>query len=60
MAQYFLANDVTDAAKQQAIFLSVVGDYQLIRDLVTPKKPTKKSYRKLVELLTHTLSQNRP
>jgi len=36
MDQYFLANDVTDAAKKQAILLSVVGDktYQLIHDLV--------------------------
>ena len=54
MDQYFLANDVTDAAKKRAILLSVVGDktYKLIRDLVAPKKPTEKSYKELVELLT--------
>ena len=54
MDQYFLANDVTEAAKKRAIFLSVVGDktYKLIRDLVAPKKPTEKSYKELVELLT--------
>ena len=35
MDQYFLANDVTEAAKKRAILLSVVGDktYKLIRDL---------------------------
>ena len=56
MNQYFLANDVTDAAKKQAILLSVVGDktYKLIRDLVAPKKPMEKSYKELVELFnTH-------
>ena len=26
MDQYFLANDMSDAAKKRAIFLSVVGD----------------------------------
>ena len=54
MNRYFLANDVSDAAKKRAIFLSVVGDttYKLIYDLVAPKKPTEKSYTELVELLT--------
>ena len=52
--QYFLPNDVTDAAKKRAILLSVIGDktHKLIRDLVAPKKPTGKSYKELVELLT--------
>ena len=54
MDQYFLANDVTDAAKKRAILLSVIGDktYKLIHDLVTPKKPIEKSYKELVQLLT--------
>ena len=54
MDQYFLANDVTDAAKKRVILLSVVGDktYKLICDLVAPKKPMEKSYKELVELLT--------
>ena len=54
MDQYFLANVVTDAAKKRVILLSVVGDktYKLIRDLVAPKKPTEKSYKELVEILT--------
>ena len=57
MDQYFLANDVDEAAKKRAIFLSVVGDktYKLIRDLVAPAKPTDKSYQDLVDLLTSHL-----
>ncbi|CAB3995696.1 Retrovirus-related Pol poly from transposon, partial [Paramuricea clavata] len=41
LEQYFLANEVTDAKKQRAIFLSVCGSktYALIRDLLQPKKP---------------------
>ncbi|CAB4026015.1 PREDICTED: uncharacterized protein LOC109593185 [Paramuricea clavata] len=41
LEQYFLANKVTDAKKQRAIFLSVCGSktYALIRDLLQPKKP---------------------
>ena len=55
MDQYFLANDVTDAAKKRAIILSMIGDktYKPIHDLVTPKKPTEKSYKELVLLTTH-------
>ncbi|CAB4004480.1 LOW QUALITY PROTEIN: uncharacterized protein K02A2.6-like [Paramuricea clavata] len=41
LEQYFLANEVTDAKTQRAIFLSVCGSktYALIRDLLQPKKP---------------------
>ncbi|CAB4030206.1 PREDICTED: uncharacterized protein LOC106613174 [Paramuricea clavata] len=41
LEQYFLANEVTDAKEQRAIFLSVCGSktYALIRDLLQPKKP---------------------
>ena len=50
---YFTANDVSTAAKQQAILLSVCGaeTYQLIRDLVAPKKPTEHTFAKLVKLV---------
>ena len=53
MNQYFLANDVNDAAKKRAI-LSVMDNkiYTLIRDLVTPNVPTDKTYQELVDLLT--------
>ena len=54
MDQYFLANDVSDAAKKRAILLSVVGNktYTLIRDLAAPNMPTDKKYQELVDLLT--------
>jgi hypothetical protein len=41
LEQYFLANEVTDAKKQRAIFFTVCGSktYALIRDLLQPKKP---------------------
>ena len=46
LEQYFVANDVDDAAKKRAILLSVCGasTYKLIRSLVAPDKPTDKSY----------------
>ena len=36
LQQYFTANEVTDAAKQRAVLLSICGPatYQLIRNLV--------------------------
>ena len=53
LEQYFVANDVDDAAKKRAILLSVCGasTYKLIRSLVAPDKPTDKSYGDLVALL---------
>ena len=50
---YFVANGITDATKQQAIPLSVCGSstYQLIRDLLSPSKPTDKSFDDLVALV---------
>ena len=52
LEQYFVANDVTDAAKKRAILLSVCGTtYKLIRSLVVPDKPTDKSYADIVSLL---------
>ena len=53
LEQYFLANDVDDAAKQRAILLSVCGAaaYQLIRNLVAPAKPTDKSFADIVKLV---------
>ena len=53
LEQYFEANDVVSAVKQQAILLSICGasTYQLIRDLVAPAKPISKSFPKLVKLV---------
>ena len=43
LEQYFLANDIKDAAKQRTIFLSMCGGktYALVRDLLQPKKPVE-------------------
>ena len=53
LEQYYTANEITDATKQRAIFLSVCGaaTYQLIRSLVAPKKPTDSSFAELVKLV---------
>ena len=50
---YFVANGIEDATKRQAILLSVCGPstYQLIRDLLSPTKPTDKSFAELVTLV---------
>ncbi len=46
LQQYFADNDVIDAAKQRAILLSVCRPtaYKTIRNLVSPGKPTDKSF----------------
>lgn len=51
--EYFIANDLKEAAKQKAILLSVVGaeTYQLMRSLTAPNKPTEKSFDQLVALV---------
>ena len=53
LEQYFVANDVQVAAKQRAILLSVSGaqTYQLIRNLVAPRKPTDCYFRELVDMV---------
>ena len=54
LEQYFIANDIGDAAKKRAILLSVVGSatYHLIRSLAAPARPSEKTYGELVELVT--------
>ena len=39
--QYFVANDVTNAAKKKALLLSLCGaeTYTLVRNLVVPDRP---------------------
>ncbi|XP_032443207.1 uncharacterized protein LOC116735412 [Xiphophorus hellerii] len=51
--QFFEANDVDDSAKQRAILISVVGPatYKLMRNLVSPDKPSSKTYSQLVTRL---------
>ena len=50
---YVTANDIVTEKKQQAILLSVCGaeTYRLIRDLVTPTKPTENTFAELVKIV---------
>ena len=58
LTQYFVANDVTVAEKKRAILLSACGasTYQLIRNLVSPGKPTDKSFDEIVTLVKDHLN----
>ena len=51
---------VDDEDKQRAILLSVCGSktYKLIRNLITPRKPSEKTFAELVELVNIN-TQNR-
>ena len=49
--KYFTANKVEGAEKRRAILFSVAVTYQLIRDLVAPKKPTEKTSGELVTVV---------
>lgn len=53
LEHYFLANDVQDAAKKRAIFLTVLGPttYSLLRSLLAPAKLTDKTFEELVQVL---------
>ena len=53
LAQYFVANDVTNDDKKRAIFLSVCGrsTYHLVCNLSAPDKPSDKSFTDLCALL---------
>lgn len=51
LQQYFVAKDVKAAEKQRAILLSTVGGstYQLIRNLLAPRKPTDVTFVQIVD-----------
>ena len=53
LQQYFVPNDVEDAGKQRAILLSVCGQstYNVIHNLVAPKKPGECEYKVILEHL---------
>ena len=55
--QYLYANDVDDEKKQTAIFLTVMGSetYSLLRNLLTPEVPSKKTIKVLYEKLKEHL-----
>ena len=55
--QFFEANNLTGdtkATKRHATFLTVIGPgpYKLLRSLISPVKPTDKTYDELVKKLT--------
>ena len=54
LTQYFVANGISEEGeKRKAILLSSCGaaTYQLIRNLVAPKKPTEKNFDEIVTLV---------
>ena len=55
--QYFLADDINDAKKKTAIFLTVIGSdtYSLLRNLLAPVSPSNKTVEELFEILKEHL-----
>ena len=56
LEQFFEANDLTGdgkAAKRRATFLTVIGPgpYKLLRSLLSPEKPSDKTYEQLAKKL---------
>ena len=57
LEQFFAANEITDAARQRAVLISVVGPttYSLMRSLLSPMKPKDKSYEESSEIVKRPL-----
>ena len=53
LSRYFTANGITDAVRNKAILLTVVGPatYKQLHSLVSPVKVDDKMYRQLAEVL---------
>ena len=53
LEQFFEANGINDGDKQRAILISAVGPvtYKLMRNLLSPQKPSSKTYDELVRLM---------
>ena len=53
LESYFVASDITTAAKKHAVLLSSCGTstYKTIRSVVAPEKPTEVSYADLIKKL---------
>ena len=51
--QYFVANDITDAGKMKAIFITIIGaeTYALLKNLLQPTLPSGKTFDELAETL---------
>ena len=58
--QYFIANDITDAAKQRVILLNAVGPstYRLIKTLSLPETPKDHTFEELVSRVATHFSPN--
>ena len=58
LMQFFLANDIDNAAKKRAVLLSVIGPtmYRVLRSLLAPVKPSEKEYDELVAKLSQHYS----
>ena len=52
MEHCFLANEITDASKQRSTLISSMGQkaYKILRNIVTPNKPTDVSFKNLVHM----------
>ena len=50
---YFIANEITDADRQKATFLTLIGPkaFHLLKTLCSPTQPASKSFDDLKELL---------
>ena len=55
--QYFFVNDINDAKKKTAIFLTVIGSdtYNLLRNLLAPVSPSTKTVEELFKILKEHL-----
>lgn len=53
LEQFFVANVIEDESKKRAILISVVGPqtYSMMRNLLSPAKPSEKTYLQLVTML---------
>ena len=56
--QYFIANEITTEEKKRGVLLTVIGSetYNLLRSLVSPEKPSEKSFTQIVNTLKSHLN----
>ena len=53
LGHFFAVNDITEDGKKKEIFLAVVGPatFNILRNLIAPKKPGDHTYKENVEVL---------
>ena len=61
LVQYLAANKIEDTDQQRAVLLSVchAAMYWLIRNLVSPKKPTELKFSEIVDIVKKHHNPNR-